>query len=322
MNAGDYCRSLTPAYLNAGGVRTHYVECGRGPAVILIHGLSASFWNWWQQIPALAQHFRVIAYDLQGFGNSAQARGMYTPESCARQLLGLMDRLGVDRAALVGHSMGVRIALTAAIAAPDRVRSLVLTSPSCYVQTAGRALPLLVLPGLGEMYVSWRYAQSPQMIARRALRGAMHPRVALNDEEIEWNIRSGVGARRRLALAYLKYGRHMQFHRPWPMTGRLREIATPTLVISGDSDHYVPIDHARQLAEAIPNATIEIWKDTGHIPHAEDATRYNRTVTSFLRAQLGGRRRWLERLPREGVAPGATINLPLPGIARYVLRRR
>lgn len=322
MNASEYCRSLTPAYLNAGGTRTHYVECGRGPAVILIHGLGASFWNWWRQIPALAQHFRVIAYDLKGFGNSDRGAGMYTPEGCVPQLLELMDRLGVERAALVAHSMGVRIALAATITVPQRIQALVLTSPSCYIQTAGRAVPLLVLPGIGEMYATWKYTGSPSLLVRRALRACMHPRATISDEDVHWNMQSGIQERRRVALAYLKYGRHMQFHRPWPMTKRLREITAPTLIISGDSDSYVPVAHAEQLAATLPNATLEIWRDTGHIPHNEDAVRYNRVVTAFLRNQLAPHRRWIDRLARQVTLPEPRGGPALPGIARYLLRRR
>lgn len=323
MNASAYCRSLTPAYLDAGDTRTHYVECGRGPAVILIHGLGASFWNWWRQIPALARHFRVIAYDLRGFGNSARGSGMYTAEACVPQLLGLMDRLGIDRAALVAHSMGARIALAAAMAVPQRVQTLVLTSPSCYPQTGGRAVPLLVLPGVGEMYVTWRYAGSPRLVVQRALRSCMHPRAAISDEDIHWNMQSGVQERRRLALAYLKYGRHMRFHKPWPMTRRLSEITTPTLIISGDTDCYVPVTHVEQLAAALPNAALEIWRDTGHIPHNEDAARYNRRVMAFLRSQHTPHRRWIDRLARQVPPPDETRGSPaMPGIARYLLRRR
>lgn len=302
MNASTFCRSLTPQYATVGGVRTHYIECGRGPTIVLLHGLSACFWNWWRNIPALAEHFHVVAFDLKGCGNSAKARGPYTTTACTEHLIGLLDQLEIKQAALVGHSMGSRIAINTALTHPARVQSLVLTSPSCYPQTGGRAISFLVLPGIGELYTQWLFTGRPEHLVRRALTLCTHPNAEITDEDVYWNMVSGVEQKRRLAHSYLRYGRQMQFHKPWSVSQRCNEIGVPTLIISGDSDRLVPADHATRLAQTIPGAKLELWQNTGHLPHTEHAERFNQTAIAFLRDTLrsepGGQRNywgWLHR---------------------------
>ena len=299
MDANNFCRSLTPQYATVGGVRTHYVECGQGPTVVLMHGLSASLWNWWHNIPALAQHFHVVAFDLKGCGNSSKQRGAYTPEACVSQLIGLLDHLGVERAALVGHSMGTRVALTTTLYHPERVRALVLTSPSTYPQITRRALNFLILPGVGELYTQLLFSGKVDHLVQRALRSCMHPAATITPDEVYWNKAAGAQHKRRLAQTYLRYGRHMRFHKPWPLIERCREIAAPALIISGDTDRLVPTDSCARLAQELPHARLEIWPMTGHLPHAEHPERYNATLGAFLRDQLRPPRRvpwtWLSR---------------------------
>ncbi len=286
MDASSFCRSLQPCYAEVGGIRTHFVACGDGPPVVLIHGLGASFWNWWRNLPELARHFRVIAFDLLGCGASAKPAVRYTVEACTRQMVGLLDLLGIQRAALVGHSMGSRIALNTALAHPERVDSMVLAGPSCYPQTAGRPVALLLLPGVGEIYSHLLFTGRTERLVRRALRFSMHPRALITDEEIQWNMVSGAHEKRLLGRSYLRYGRHMRFHRHWPQTDRLHEIDAKVLLVVGDDDPFVPEVDARRLAQALPRATLEVWSETRHLPHVEHPARFNQTVSQFLRSHI------------------------------------
>lgn len=285
MDADTFCRSLTPRFATVAGIHTHYVECGDGPTVVLVHGLSSSFWNWWRNLAELSQYFHIIAYDLMGCGQSAKPHGRYTTEACVAQLEGLLDHLSIKQAALVAHSMGARVALNSAIALPHRVRALTLVSPSCYPQTAGRAVDLLVLPGIGEIYTHLLFTGRTPDLVRRTLRYCMHSNATVTDNDVYWNMLSGQ-QKRRIAAAYLKFGRHMRFHKPWPMTQRYCEITVPTLIINGDSDRFVPESHVQQLAAAIPSAKLELWNNTGHLPHAEHPHRFNNSVMLFLRHHL------------------------------------
>jgi pimeloyl-ACP methyl ester carboxylesterase len=286
MNANEFCRSLTSQYVTVDGVRTHYVECGSGPTVVLIHGLSACLWNWWHNLAELARHFHVIAYDLKGCGRSSARRGPYTSASCVSQLIGLLDQRGIHRAALVGHSMGARIALHTAITRPDRVEALALVAPSCYPQGSGRALGTLLLPGIGELYTRRMFAGRVEDTVRRSLTMCMHPSARIDDDEVYWNMfggyRIGFLDKQRLTQTYLRYGRHMAFHRPWQLAARYSEIAVPALIVGGDSDRLVPATHCTRLAETLPNARLELWNETGHLPHAERPERFNATTIAFL----------------------------------------
>lgn len=313
MNANEFCRSLTSQYITIDGVRTHYVECGTGPTVVLIHGLSACLWNWWHNLADLARHFHVIAYDLKGCGRSGAPRGSYTSASCVAQLIGLLDHRGIHRAALVGHSMGARIALHAAISRPDRVASLVLVAPSCYPQGSGRAISTLLLPGIGELYTRRMFAGRIEDTVRRSLTMCMHTSATIDDDEVYWNMlggrRIGFFDKQRLTQTYLRYGRHMAFHRPWELAARYREIVVPALIVGGDGDRLVPAAHCTRLAETLPNARLELWTDTGHLPHAERAQRFNAATIAFVERVMqppASRRswNWLPRFRRYSV-PGA-----------------
>ena len=116
---------------SANGLNIHVQQAGSGPDVVLIHGLTGdlSIWFLSRTIPVLAQTHRVTAYDLRGHGyTDAPAEG-YTSLDHARDLIGLLDVLGIDRARLVGHSFGAVIAVHAAVIAPERVEALVLSDP-------------------------------------------------------------------------------------------------------------------------------------------------------------------------------------------------
>jgi pimeloyl-ACP methyl ester carboxylesterase len=110
------------------GVPIHYVEAGQGKAVLLIHGLGASTFSFRHTIPELAQRYRVIALDLKGFGYSARPQSDYSLTAQAALVRQVMDRLGVERAAVVGHSMGGAVAMRLALGYPERVSRLVLVA--------------------------------------------------------------------------------------------------------------------------------------------------------------------------------------------------
>jgi pimeloyl-ACP methyl ester carboxylesterase len=117
--------------VSANGLKFHVQQAGSGPAVALIHGLTGdlSIWFLSRTIQALAESFRVTAYDLRGHGYSDAPASGYTSLDHAHDLIALFDALGIDRASLVGHSFGAVIAVHAAVVAPDRIEALVLSDP-------------------------------------------------------------------------------------------------------------------------------------------------------------------------------------------------
>ncbi|XGU18479.1 alpha/beta fold hydrolase [Rhodococcus sp. 3Y1] len=110
----------------ADGEQVWYETAGEGPDLILTHGLGGNAAVWYQQVPYFAQHYRVISWDQRGFGRSTNENGNHGPVAAVSDLIEIMDLLAVDRAHVVGQSMGGWAALGTAIAVPDRVESVVL----------------------------------------------------------------------------------------------------------------------------------------------------------------------------------------------------
>src|SRR5205823_4639131 len=121
-----------------GRYRLRYVDQGSGPALVLIHGLAGDYSAWTAQIEALRPRYRVIAFDNRGAGKSTQVDEPVSTADLAADTLGLMDRLGIDRAHVVGRSMGGAIAQHMALMAPDRVASLALCASFARLDPLGR----------------------------------------------------------------------------------------------------------------------------------------------------------------------------------------
>jgi haloacetate dehalogenase len=109
-----------------GGLRTHYVTAGSGPPVLLLHGFPETWYCWRHQIPALAAHYRVIAPDLRGYGETAKPAGGYDKRTMARDLVNLMEHLELSKVAVVGHDRGARVATRFAKDYPDAIDRLVV----------------------------------------------------------------------------------------------------------------------------------------------------------------------------------------------------
>ncbi|MGD9868150.1 MAG: alpha/beta fold hydrolase [Hyphomicrobiales bacterium] len=107
------------------GLKWHWVECGKGPAVVLLHGIPESWRCWHKQMPVLASQFRVIAIDMKGYGQSDKSEGDYAASTVARETLRLLDHIGIDSFHLAGHDWGVMVGDNICGQAPDRVERYV-----------------------------------------------------------------------------------------------------------------------------------------------------------------------------------------------------
>src|SRR3954465_9728727 len=131
-----------------------YVDAGEGPALVLIHGLGASWQSWLEQVPGVSPAHRVVAMDLPGFGCSEMPAEDISIEFYAKWTFRLLDALGIESCAVVGNSMGGFIASERAIREPDRVQRLVVVSAAVFWQTYRRAQPLLQLARLSDAIVA------------------------------------------------------------------------------------------------------------------------------------------------------------------------
>jgi 3-oxoadipate enol-lactonase len=266
-------------YTGAPGFRMEYETHGRGDPLLLINGLGSDRSEWIFQVPGFAEHFLVITFDNRGVGGSDTPRGPYSTALMADDAAALLAHLGVDRAHVLGVSLGGMIAQEVALRHPDRVRKLVLacTAPGGdgSVRPAPEVLKFFVLSPGADMQEAIRRVV-PFLYSEQYRRD--HP------EEIEEFVR------RRLARPVSPQSNAWQLaaavgHAAW---GRLATIGTPTLVIAGDGDKVVPTVNSRRIAQEIPGAKLVILPGAPHRLFAENAEAFNRVVISFLQSDSPG----------------------------------
>jgi 3-oxoadipate enol-lactonase len=246
-----------------------FFEDGGGdkPVVVFSHGNLMNRWMWAPQIEALRAEFRCLVWDERLHGNTEDDHGLYTYWDSATDLLGLMDHLDIDRAALVGHSQGGFLSLRAALVAPERVTALVL------IDTAGVAWPPEALAQMQGISDGFRTG-GPDAVAAGLLD------MLLGDPDIhdDWLRSWRQQPNDRLADAVTVL---MGVD---DIAARLGEISQPALVVHGEADEPVPLQLGRMLREALPHAVdLVVVPGAGHTPSLTHAEQVNPALVAFLR---------------------------------------
>lgn len=285
---------LSGEVLQVGGLRIHHTTGGRGRPLLMIHGLGSSgYMEWRRNLAHLARSHRVLAPDLPGFGRSDKpASARYGIAYFARVLRRYLDTVGVRSAAVVGTSLGGRVAIELALTAAPRVQRLVLVNalglgrPRLQV-----AYPLLALPRVGEAAMrvaGLALSRAPDSLIRRfAGRYAGGEAAAASDAQYLSDMRemySSAG----YPSAYLATVRSLATPRTllgWSgMAGRLRRTGIPLLLIWGARDPLFPLEHARRTHAAVPGSGLAVIEGAGHTPQAERPDEFNRALLAFLTA--------------------------------------
>ncbi len=263
--------------------RLSTLEAGRGPVVVALHGLGGTKGSFLPTVAALADRYRVIAADLPGFGDSDKPLGApYDARYFADVVIELLDTLGVDRAHLIGNSLGGRIALEVGLRHPDRVGRLALLAPSMAWRRRRGWAPLLrlVRPELGLIQLAPRPAV--EVIVHRLIPGANHGWTAAGVDEFLRAYLTPAGR-----AAFYAAARQIYLEEPdgsngfWP---RLQALEPEALFVWGRRDRLVPIAFAPHVAEALPRAR-HVELDCGHVPQIERPRETHAAVGAFL----GGR---------------------------------
>jgi pimeloyl-ACP methyl ester carboxylesterase len=270
-------------FIEVNSIQTHYKMEGSGePPLILLHGFLASVFSWREVMAPLAEHRRVIAFDMPASGLTErplqwEGENPYSPQGQLAQTTGLMDALNVEQAILVGNSAGGRTAMLVALEHPERVRALVLVEPAARDYGGNRdwIRPLLNTPQarrLGPLLVrsvqEWgmEFGRSawhdPSRITAEVLEGYRKPLQAQDWDRGLWE----------LNLA----------SRPVNLLARLEELQLPVLVITGDDDRIVPTEDSIRLADQLPDAQLAVIPACGHIPQEECPQAFLQAVKAFL----------------------------------------
>lgn len=267
-------------FLSLSGMQVHFRD--EGPKddplpIILIHGTSASLhtWDGWAEV--LAEHHRVLRFDMQGFGlTGPHPQAKYRIEDYAETLVKLMDAKGIDTAIIAGNSLGGYVAWSAAVLYPERVAKLVL------VDTSGYSFKSESVP------IGFRISQSPVLkyligdIMPRSMVKSSLENVYGNPEKItddlvdryfELNIREGNRAALVKRFTDTKAGQ---------LANRVGELTQPTLIIWGEQDSLIPISVGQRFHREIKSSQFISFSDLGHVPHEEDPQVTVAAVEQFL----------------------------------------
>jgi pimeloyl-ACP methyl ester carboxylesterase len=243
-------------------------ETGAGEAVLLIQGLGYGAWGWDPVVPGLAERFRVLSFDNRGIGGSDKPPGPYTAKLMAEDALQVLDEARVERAHIVGASLGGMIAQELAVEAPEKVDKLVLacTTPG---SAAGMPMPEVTIRLFQEAATL-----APEVALRRFVENALgtHPSESLVDELFAL----------RVANPPDPAGWQAQAAAGTTFPGVEGSIEAPTLVLQGTADNVVAAENARVLAERIPGARVELFEGAGHLFFWEEPDAFVRIVTEFL----------------------------------------
>jgi pimeloyl-ACP methyl ester carboxylesterase len=252
--------------------------------LLLIHGMAGSMATWDQVIPALSKDFTVIAPDLPGHGRSEKLVGDLSLGAFASTLRDLLVALGHERATVVGQSLGGGIAMQLAYQYPERCERLVLVGSGGLGREVNRLLKALTLPGSEAVL---KVACAPAIRDTIEAVGEIGSKVGLaaapHVREL-WRSYSSLGDAdtRRAFLRTLRAvidtgGQAVS------AANRLHLAAEmPTLIMWGDADPIIPVDHAYAAHEAIEGSRLEIFPGVGHYPHAEAPARFVEVLTEFI----------------------------------------
>ncbi len=270
---GDRPPLLRITNVHSAGPSLSTLVAGHGPEqVVCLHGLGSNKASFFETISALTPEHTVHALDLPGFGSSEKpARGRYDAAWFARSVLGYLDAMAIDKAHLVGNSMGGRVALELGLTQPDRVSSLSLLAPAVAFRRNRAFAPLvrLLRPELAAIPHPLRAGQVREAFWSLFARpDRLDPAAAdVVAEEFCRTYRSRAGR-----IAFFAALRNIYLDAPHGDRGfwtRLAGLEPEALFIWGDTDRLVPSGFARHVADALPDARQEILTDCGHVPQVE-----------------------------------------------------
>lgn len=259
------------------GVTLEYAEQGRGDGipVILLHGYTDSRHSWNLVLPRLPPRYRVIAISQRGHGNSSKPDAAYRIADFAGDIVAFLDAREIDRAIIVGHSMGSMVAQQVAIDNPDRVRGLVLTG-AFYVR-----------PGNPILVDFWNQAVStlPDQVDPRFVREFQTSTVT---KPLDPAFFATILGETERVPGHVWRAAFREFLRT-DLTARVGTITAPTLIIWGDQDAFSIRDDQDSLVTKIRGARLVSYEGIGHAANWEVPERFASDLVTFLDGQTGGR---------------------------------
>lgn len=268
------------------GHRVGYYQAGRGPVLLLLHGIGGSALTWKRVIRDLARRYTVVAPDLLGHGASERLRGDYSLGAHASTVRDLLVKLGHDRVTVCGHSLGGGVAMVFSYQFPERCERLILVDSGGLGPEVSPLLRLMSLPG-SEYIVplgTWPGLARAAAAVGSGL-GRLGFRLSPVADEI-WQAYYTLGSAdaRRAFLATLRAVVDFHGQKVSAVDRLYLASQVPVMIVWGSEDRIIPVEHARAAHRSMPGSRLEILKGVGHFPHAEDPDGFVDLLEDFMRS--------------------------------------
>ncbi len=250
--------------ISINGIELAYARRGKGTPLVLLHGYPLDHHIWDDVTPMLEDKFDLILPDLRGFGDSTTVDAPYAMDDFASDIAGLLDRLGIQKAAIAGHSMGGYVALAFARLYPDRVNGLGLVSSQALADPPDRK--------------EGRYKSAAE-VAEKGIGGVVDAMTTkfTTDPRLQEFARKNMEDQQ--PAAYI--GALKAMAERYDSTSLLASMNYPVVVVHGDADALIPLERAREVRDAVPHAHFLELKGVGHLPMME-ASRETAGALSML----------------------------------------
>ncbi|MFZ2095873.1 MAG: alpha/beta hydrolase [Anaerolineales bacterium] len=262
--------------IQTNGINTYYEIHGTGEPLVFIGGLGADIFLWFRQVPELSKQFQVITFDTRGAGESDKPEQPYTIRMFADDTAGLLNALKIEKASIVGASLGGLIAQQFTLAYPQMVTHLVLAS-------TGFGGPHMVKPSLFDVIpalFTMRRSGDPAKDIQRSFElftsktwCQQHP--DLVKQYVDWRV-----AHPQPPEAYNRQKAAVNTYNGEDL---ISQIKSPVLIVHGAKDRIVPVKNAHLLKAKLPQARLVIFPDAGHAAPIQFADEFNATVAQFLK---------------------------------------
>ncbi len=275
---------FTVEHISIHGHQIGYRRGGQGPVLLLLHGIAGSSLTWVPAMRLLQRDYTVLAPDFLGHGASEKPLGDYSLGNLATVLRDFLNLLGIDRATVVGQSFGGGVAMQFSYQFPERCERLVLVDAGGLGREVSWILRFMTLPGaeyvMPALFPAFVRNWGDPVFRFFGVRGFR------NAEAVEmWRSYRSLteGESRRAFVRTVRSvidpgGQSVSAVDRLYLTAHM-----PTLIVWGDRDRIIPLDHAYLAHEAIPNSRLEVLEGVGHFPHVEDPVRFVEILTDFLR---------------------------------------
>ncbi|MDJ0571053.1 MAG: alpha/beta hydrolase [Pleurocapsa sp. MO_192.B19] len=249
------------------GAELHYLEAGKGSMLILLHGLGGNAWEWSSAIASLAEDFYVIALDQIGFGDSEKPFLNYRINTLVDFLHGFYRVLGINKASLIGHDLGGWTAATLALKYPDLIENLVLVATNPFNTANQKGLKTFSRPATCQQtleHLQQLFYHQDRFVNWQVAERFFTQKNTINDGYTTQQLARSIYQNEDVLDNYLG------------------ELTTPTLIIQGNEDKFVPLTVSHRLHQEIKNSRLKILNRCGHLPHVEQPEAFTEIVHSFL----------------------------------------